>query len=392
VLRFRNAGFERGAVVATATAAQLDISDVDGQARLRAVGPWTVRTVGDLEPSIDKAISDVSGSTVLDLSGIEHIDTAGAWLLTRLQRGLSAKQGTVSVEGASENAQRLLEALNPTEREVPPPPPEVGVAQELVEAVGRTMYFSWHDFLAGLNILGGVTRGLARAVFDPARFRITSIVFHVDRTGLRAVPIITLMSLLIGAIIAQQSAFQLRAFGAEIYAVDLVGILVLREIGVLLTAIMIAGRSGSAITAEIGSMKMREEIDALNVIGVDPVEVLIMPRIVALVIVLPLLVFLADMAALFGAGLVSWAYIGLAPEAFIDRVRDAVAINTLFVGLIKAPFMALIIGIIAASEGLSVRGSAASLGQHTTAAVVKSIFTVILVDGLFALYFAAVNY
>nr|WP_277614202.1 MlaE family lipid ABC transporter permease subunit [Kaistia nematophila] len=359
---------------------------------MRAVGPWTVRTVGDLEPSIDKAIADVSGAAVLDLSGIDHIDTAGAWLLTRLQRGLSAKQSSVSVEGASENAQRLLEALNPTEREVPPPPPEIGVAQELVEAIGRTMYFSWQDFLAGLNILGGVTRGLVRAVADPARFRLTSIVFHIDRTGLRAVPIIALMSLLIGAIIAQQSAFQLRAFGAEIYAVDLVGILVLREIGVLLTAIMIAGRSGSAITAEIGSMKMREEIDALNVIGVDPVEVLIMPRIVALVIVLPLLVFLADMAALFGAGLVSWAYIGLAPEAFIDRVRDAVALNTLFVGLIKAPFMALIIGIIAASEGLSVRGSAASLGQHTTAAVVKSIFTVILVDGLFALYFAAVNY
>ncbi|MBN9024266.1 MAG: MlaE family lipid ABC transporter permease subunit [Rhizobiales bacterium] len=378
--------------MATATAAQLDFSDVDGVTRLRAVGPWTVRTVGDLEPSIDKAIADVSGAAVLDLSGIDHIDTAGAWLLTRLQRGLSAKQSSVSVEGASENAQRLLEALNPTEREVPPPPPEIGVAQELVEAIGRTMYFSWQDFLAGLNILGGVTRGLVRAVADPARFRLTSIVFHIDRTGLRAVPIIALMSLLIGAIIAQQSAFQLRAFGAEIYAVDLVGILVLREIGVLLTAIMIAGRSGSAITAEIGSMKMREEIDALNVIGVDPVEVLIMPRIVALVIVLPLLVFLADMAALFGAGLVSWAYIGLAPEAFIDRVRDAVALNTLFVGLIKAPFMALIIGIIAASEGLSVRGSAASLGQHTTAAVVKSIFTVILVDGLFALYFAAVNY
>ncbi|MCX5568881.1 MULTISPECIES: ABC transporter permease [Kaistia] len=378
--------------MATATAAQLDFSDVDGGTRLRAVGPWTVRTVGDLEPSIDKAIADVSGAAVLDLSGIDHIDTAGAWLLTRLQRGLSAKQSSVSVEGASENAQRLLEALNPTEREVPPPPPEIGVAQELVEAIGRTMYFSWQDFLAGLNILGGVTRGLVRAVADPARFRLTSIVFHIDRTGLRAVPIIALMSLLIGAIIAQQSAFQLRAFGAEIYAVDLVGILVLREIGVLLTAIMIAGRSGSAITAEIGSMKMREEIDALNVIGVDPVEVLIMPRIVALVIVLPLLVFLADMAALFGAGLVSWAYIGLAPEAFIDRVRDAVALNTLFVGLIKAPFMALIIGIIAASEGLSVRGSAASLGQHTTAAVVKSIFTVILVDGLFALYFAAVNY
>lgn len=378
--------------MATATAAQLDFSDTDGQARLRAVGPWTVRTVGGLESAIDKAVDDISGATVIDLSGIDHIDTAGAWLITRLQRGLSAKESAVSIEGASDNAQRLLDALNPTEREIPPPPAHVGAAQELVEAVGRTMYFSGQDFMAGLNILGGVTRGLAKAVVSPSRLRITSIVFHVDRTGLRAVPIITLMSLLIGAIIAQQSAFQLRAFGAEIFSVDLVGILVLREIGVLLTSIMIAGRSGSAITAEIGSMKMREEIDALNVIGVDPVEVLIMPRILGLIIALPMLVFLADIAALFGAGLVSWVYIGLPPEAFIDRVRDAVALNTLFVGLIKAPFMALIIGIIAASEGLSVRGSAASLGQHTTASVVKAIFMVIVVDGVFALYFAAVNY
>ena len=378
--------------MATAIAAQLDFSDADGQARLRAVGSWTVRTVGKLEPSIDQAISNISGATVIDLSGIENIDTAGAWLLTRLQRGLHEKQSDVSIEGASDNAQRLLDALSPAEREVPAPPQQIGVAQELVEAVGRTMYLSWQDFLAGLNILGGVTRGLIKAVPNPARLRITSIVYHVDRTGLRAVPIITLMSLLIGAIIAQQSAFQLRAFGAEIFAVDLVGILVLREIGVLLTAIMIAGRSGSAITAEIGSMKMREEIDALVVIGVDPVEVLIMPRLVALIIALPMLVFLADMSALVGAGLVSWVYIGIPPEAFIDRVRDAVALNTLFVGLIKAPFMALIIGIIAASEGLSVRGSASSLGQHTTASVVKSIFMVIVVDGLFALYFAAVSY
>jgi phospholipid/cholesterol/gamma-HCH transport system permease protein len=377
---------------ATAPAAQLEFSEADGQARLRAVGPWTVRSVGNLESSVDDAIARIAGATVIDLSGIEHIDTAGAWLLTRLERGLRAKEASVTIEGASDNAQRLLGALDPTEREIPKSPPPVGAAVELVEGIGRTMYLSWQDLLSGLNILGGVTRGLVKAIGNPKRLRITSIVYHIDRTGLRAVPIITLMSLLIGAIISQQSAFQLRAFGAEIFSVDLVGILVLREIGVLLTAIMIAGRSGSAITAEIGSMKMREEIDALSVIGVDPVEVLIMPRIVGLIIALPMLVFLADMAALVGAGLVSWVYIGLSPEAFIDRVRDAVAFNTLVVGLIKAPFMALIVGIIAASEGLAVRGSAASLGQHTTAAVVKSIFMVIVVDGLFALYFAAVNY
>ncbi|WEK49345.1 MAG: ABC transporter permease [Candidatus Kaistia colombiensis] len=378
--------------MATATAAQLEFGDAGGQARLRAAGPWTVRTVGDLEPSIDAAIANIAGSTIIDLSGIEHIDTAGAWLITRLERGLRAKQFDVSVEGGSDNSTRLLAALNQTEREAPAAPPQIGVAQEIVEAIGRTMYLSWLDFQSGLNILGGVARGFGKALFDPSRLRITSVVFHIDRTGFRAVPIIALMSLLIGAIIAQQSAFQLRAFGADIFVVDLVGILVLREIGVLLTAIMIAGRSGSAFTAEIGSMKMREEIDALSVIGVDPIEVLILPRILGLVIALPILAFIADISALFGAGLVSWVYIGIPPEAFVARLRDAVALNTLFVGLIKAPFMALIIGIIGASEGLNVRGSAASLGSQTTASVVKSIFMVIVVDGLFAIYFAAVNY
>jgi phospholipid/cholesterol/gamma-HCH transport system permease protein len=254
------------------------------------------------------------------------------------------------------------------------------------------MYGSASDLEAGLNILGGVARGFVRAFAHPARFRITSVVYHVDKTGLRAVPIISLMSLLIGAIIAQQSAFQLRTFGADVYVVDLVGVLVLRELGVLLTAIMIAGRSGSAFTAEIGSMKMREEIDALSVIGLDATEVLIMPRILALIVALPLLTFISDVMALVGGGLVAWGYVGLPPSAFIMRLRDAVALNTLFVGLIKAPFMALIIGIIAATEGFRVRGSAESLGARTTSSVVKAIFMVIVVDGLFAMYFSAVSY
>jgi phospholipid/cholesterol/gamma-HCH transport system permease protein len=378
--------------LATAIASRLEYSDEAGRGRLRAVGPWTVLTAGKLEPAIDDAVAKTNGAVLLDLAGVEQIDTAGAWLITRLQRGLRARQVDVSVEGASTNAQRLLDALDPEEREIPPPPPQIGAAHELVEGIGKAMYLSWKDLRSGLNILGGVTRGFGRALRQPSRFRFTSIVSHVDRMGLRAVPIIALMSLLIGAIIAQQGAFQLRAFGASIFVVDLVGILVLREIGVLLTAIMIAGRSGSAITAEIGSMKMREEVDALSVMGVDPVEVLIMPRILGLIIALPMLAFIADIMALVGAGLVSWVYIGVPPAAFIDRLRDAVALNTLFVGLIKAPFMALIIGIVAASEGLNTRGSAASLGQQTTAAVVKAIFMVIVVDGLFAIYFAAVNY
>jgi phospholipid/cholesterol/gamma-HCH transport system permease protein len=378
--------------VATEAASRLEFIDINGHGRLVARDPWTIEFVNELEPLIDHAVAATTHDVTIDLSAVDQIDTAGAWLITRLDRGLVDKGLKVEFAGASVNAKRLLDALEPTERNIPPRREHISVGRDLIESVGRTMYLSGTDLTAGLNILGGVTRGFIRALAQPSRFRFTSIVFHIDRTGLRAVPIVGLMSLLIGAIIAQQSAFQLKSFGAEVYVVDLVGVLVLRELGVLLTAIMIAGRSGSAFTAEIGSMKMREEIDALSVIGLDPTEVLIMPRILALIIVLPMMTFISDIMAIIGGGLVSWVYVGLPPAAFIMRLRDAVAMNTLFVGLIKAPFMALIIGIIAATEGLRVRGSAESLGARTTSSVVKSIFMVIVVDGLFAIYFSAVSY
>jgi phospholipid/cholesterol/gamma-HCH transport system permease protein len=217
------------------------------------------------------------------------------------------------------------------------------------------------------------------------------MIYHLDRVGWRAVPIILLITFLIGAILAQQGIFHFRRFGAETYVVDMVGILVLREVGVLIVSIMIAGRSGSAYTAELGSMKMREEIDALRVMGFDPVEVLILPRLVALIIAMPLLTFIGSMAGLFGGGLVTWLYGGMPPEVFIERLRDAISRSTFEVGMIKAPFMAFVIGLIACVEGLRVAGSAESLGEHTTASVVKAIFLVIVLDGLFAIFFAGID-
>src|SRR5690606_10277790 len=201
---------------------------------------------------------------------------------------------------------------------------------------------------------------------------------QIDRMGVGAIPVVVLMSGIVGAIVAQQGAYQLRYFGADIFVVDLVGVLVLRELGVLLTSIMIAGRSGSAITAEIGSMKMREEVDALTVIGLNPIGVLVFPRLVALVIVLPCLTVAANIAAILGAMVVGWAYSGISPEAFFDRLTSAIDHTSVLSGLIKAPFMAMIIGIIASVEGMKVGGSAESLGRHVTASVVKSIFVVIV--------------
>jgi phospholipid/cholesterol/gamma-HCH transport system permease protein len=217
------------------------------------------------------------------------------------------------------------------------------------------------------------------------------MIYHLDRVGWRAVPIVLLITFLIGCIIAQQGLFHFRKFGADVYVVDMVGILVLREIGVLIVAVMIAGRSGSSYTAELGSMKMREEIDALQTMGLDPVEVLILPRILALIIALPALTFLGSMAALYGGGMVCWLYGGMSPEIFLGRLREAISLDHFEVGISKAPFMALIIGIIASVEGMAVKGSAESLGLQTTASVVKSIFLVIVLDGIFAMFFAAIG-
>jgi phospholipid/cholesterol/gamma-HCH transport system permease protein len=205
------------------------------------------------------------------------------------------------------------------------------------------------------------------------------------------VPIILLITFLIGGIIAQQGFFHFRKFGAEDYVVDLVGVLVLREIGVLLVAIMVAGRSGSAYTAELGSMKMREEIDALRTMGRDPVEVLILPRILALVVAMTVLTFIGGMAALIGGGFIAWVYAGMHPEMFIARLEETISLTHFLVGMIKAPFIALLIGLVSCNEGLKVKGSAESLGLHTTTSVVKSIFLVIVLDGFFAIFFSSIG-
>ena len=372
--------------------ARLERSTAGERTRIAVHGAWTIDTVASLEKQVPEALRGVRGRVVIDVAGVTYIDTAGAWLISRIEDGLRGAGAEVEQVGASENARRLLRAVEPA-LHIPIEEPERRfVLVRLLELLGRATANSGRDFLQALSILGGVVRALLRAFANPSRFRFTSIVYHLDRTGLQAVPIVCLISLLIGGIIAQQGVFQLSFFGAEDFVVDLVGILILREIGVLLTAIMLAGRSGSAYTAEIGSMKMREELDALKVIGLDPVEVLIMPRLLALVIALPLLTFISDMFGLIGGALVAFVYGNMTFQRFILLLRDAIDMSTLMTGLIKAPFMALIVGLIAANEGLNVAGSAESLGRQTTSSVVKAIFMVIVADGIFAIFFAAIDY
>ncbi|MEZ5856696.1 MAG: ABC transporter permease [Hyphomicrobiaceae bacterium] len=365
----------------------------DGLVEFGADGPWTAEHSAKIDAAISAALVHVSNQTrvSLHLAGITQFDTYGAWLVEKLLRGCRQKGVAIDVDGLDARFKGLADTVRLTADAAAPVPGPTFWLRALTR-MRRAVDDTLQDAGILLSLLGKLTVAMFTSLARPATFRLASTVHQLDRVAWQAVPIILLMTFLIGGIIAQQGFFHFRKFGADQYVVDMVGILILREIGVLLVAIMVAGRSGSAYTAELGSMKMREEIDALRTMGLDPIAVLILPRILALILALPALTFLGSMAALYGGGLVAWLYGDMNPSIFIDRLRDAVSLTHFKVGLIKAPFMAAVIGIVACSEGLKVRGSAESLGLRTTASVVKSIFLVIVLDGLFAIYFSAIGW
>ncbi len=357
-----------------------------------ADGSWTATQAAVLEPMVDAVQAGTNIRTMLlDLHGIAEIDTYGACLLERLIRRWREDGKEANVSGLEDRFRGLVAQVDRLGDEISQPIEEKSTRLAALEELGRGIFNSGRYAVTFLTMLGAVGDALLRVLLDPRRLRFTSLVNQLDRVGLKAVPIVLLITFLIGGIISQQGIFQLRKFGAESYAVDLVGILVLREIGVLIVAIMVAGRSGSSYTAELGSMKMREEIDALRTMGLDPAEVLILPRVIALVVALPILTLLGSLSALYGGGVVAWLYGGMSPAIFIARLKDAISVTHFEVGIIKAPFMALVIGIVACAEGLKVQGSAESLGLQTTSSVVKSIFLVIVLDGFFAIFFASIG-
>ncbi|MGL4635544.1 MAG: MlaE family ABC transporter permease [Beijerinckiaceae bacterium] len=326
----------------------------------------------------------------INFANVTAFDTLGALVTARIRQALEKAGSEVSLDGISPEQTLLLSEVTLSHLGTKPHKPINGI--DVLEDVGRGMAGIGRDLISGVSFLGGVMSAFGRIILRPRTFRGAAFVRQLEAFGFRSVPIIALISFLVGGIIAQQSVFQLRTFGTASFVADLLGILVLRELAVLLTAIMIAGRSGSAITAELGSMKMREEIDALRTMGLDPMEVLIVPRILALVVAMPILTFIAAMSGIFGGGLVAWVYGDVSPDVFLNRLQNAIKFNTFMVGMIKAPVMALVIGLIASIEGMAVKGSAESLGRQTTASVVKAIFMVIVVDGLFAMFFAAIRY
>lgn len=380
--------------VQIAKPATLTESHLDGEILLKANGDWVIATIAGINEQLRKieAQANVGRKLCLDLKAVDHLDTAGAWLVARLGSIWRQAGGEFRIENTSSRTQKLLNAIDTESTQIPRKEASESIFYRFFYQTGKLVNAIGRDTAMALNVIGAAIRGPQLKSNRKGGIRPISIVHHIDKMGLRAVPIIILMSILLGAIVAQQAAFQLRLFGLEVWASDFSAATLLREIAVLLTAIMIAGRSGSSMTAEIGAMKMREEIDALTVIGLSPIGVLVFPRLVALTIALPLLTFIADMAALVGAALVLRFYSDVPFDDFLIRMRAYIDLETVFAGLIKAPFMGFAIGLMAAVEGMKVEGSTESLGQRTTASVVKGIFLVILIDGFFAIFFAAIDY
>ncbi|MGO9742835.1 MAG: MlaE family lipid ABC transporter permease subunit [Roseiarcus sp.] len=356
-------------------------------------GDWTIDAGSALERAAGELGSAAKGhgKAVIDISTLGALDTAGAWVISRCQYGLARAGVEAALTGVREDHATLLREAGYRDFETPPPPRR-WLALSLIADVGASIAGAFADIAGGLDFLGKIVVVFLAGAVNPRRWRITPVVFHIENFALRGTPIILMINFFVGVIVAQQGIFQLARFGAAAYSTELVAILALRELGVLLTSIMVAGRSGSSITAELGAMKMREEIDALRVMARDPLEVLVLPRLVALLASLPILTFLGDIAALFGGMVVAWAHGDVTPYSYLERLQQPYMVERFEVGMIKAPFMALVIGVIAAAEGFAVAGSAESLGGKVTSSVVKSIFLVIVLDGLFASFFVAVNF
>jgi phospholipid/cholesterol/gamma-HCH transport system permease protein len=366
----------------------------DGKTTVALGGGYDMDAAEALKKDLDDLPGELKGTreVTFDFSKVERLEPNCAYLFLEAVKQLREQGIKALFANATPDQESLFKALAAKSPGKSDEKPEDELSPEfIVVEVGEATITLGRDSLEILSFFGDVMLSLWQVIKFPDRLRVISIFTHIERAGLNAVPIVCLMSFLIGGIVAQQGAFQLRKYGADLLVVNLTGILVLRELGVLLAAIMFAGRSGSAYTAEIGSMKMREEIDAMRVMGLNPIEVLALPRLIALVIALPLVTILSDLSSLFGGMLVCWTYVDIAPANFISQIQSSVPVRHAFIGIVKAPFMAIIIGIIACIEGLRVRGSAESLGAHTTSSVVKAIFMVIVIDGIFAMIFTAMD-
>lgn len=353
-----------------------------------AGGDWTIEHAADLDAGLRSLDAMKCRKVELRLGGIDRLDTAGAWLIDRMRNAFAAAGAEVELLDLRPDHQGLVARVTATgaSGELPPTPGH-GVADALAE-LGRTVIVALQQGGNLLAFFGQIVVTLGRLLANPGRFRFVSFVNHLEQTGVTALPIVGLLSFLVGVVLAYQGVDQLRDLGAEAFVVDLVGVSTLREMGILLTAILIAGRSGSAFTAQIGTMQVNEEIDAMRTLALDPVEVLVVPRIFALLIALPLVTFFANVMALIGGGLMCILLLELTAPQFVRLLNGAVDLWDFWVGIIKAPVFGFIIAMVGCFEGLRVEGSAESVGKLTTQSVVEAIFLVIVFDAGFSILFS----
>ena len=346
---------------------------------IRFTGNLSLSRLGTLPDRLDKVSGDVSR---IDLSSVERIDTVGAWLVHRL-----AVRHDAPVEGLDDDGAHLMRQVVAADQPVAMRPRKVRAFERVLGEIGDATTIAMRTLYGLLGFMGATVIALGNVIRHPHRFRYNAVIQRFEVVGVSALGIVGLMSFLIGMVIAQQGAVQLRQFGAESFTVNLVGRSSVKELGILMTAIMVAGRSGSAFAAQIGTMKLTEEIDAMRTIGVSPMEALVLPRTIAAIILLPLLGFYASMVALIGGGLLTWVTLEIPPVTFVQRIREVVPITDLYIGLIKAPVFGAIIAIAGCFQGMQVEADAEQVGLRTTAAVVQGIFLVIVLDAFFAVFF-----
>ena len=363
--------------------ADFTIADEAGGRTMRMTGALTLARLQDLPARI----AAQQPPATVDLSGVDRMDTVGAWIVHRMVR-----DSNVRVTGADEDACHLLEQVAAADQPVKVRPDTRAPFLRVLGEMGDAVIAAGGTFLGLLGFFGGVLVGLWDVLRSPRRFRFNAVVRQFEVVGVDALGIVGLMSFLIGIVIAQQGAIQLRQFGAEVFTINLVGRLTFRELGVLMTAIMVAGRSGSAFAAQIGSMRLAEEVDAMRTIGVSPMEALVLPRVLSAVLMMPLLSVYAATIALIGGGLFCWVSLDIPPITFVARIREVVPLTDFLQTLVKAPVFGLIIAIAGCFQGMQVEGNAEAVGLRTTAAVVQSIFLVIVIDAFFAVFFAAIGW
>jgi phospholipid/cholesterol/gamma-HCH transport system permease protein len=356
----------------------------DGSKVLRLSGPWLVSTIG----AVDQDLQTIDGPfDQLDLSAVTEIDTVGAYVACSLIHAHNAV-----VTGASERAQRLLNAIEQTSGRSDVAAPRDSLLQRVPQRVGELVIEFGHGMVGVIGFLGQILVAALTLARHPSRFRMKALVRQMELVGVSALPIVGLMSFLIGIVIAQQGAVQLQQFGAETLTINLVGRITLRELGVLMTAIMVAGRSGSAFAAQLGTMKLTEEIDAMRTIGISPIEALVIPRVLACTLMMVLLGFYSSMVAIIGGAVVGDLLLGIPFWTFLERIQEVVPVHDLWVGLVKAPVFGLIVALAGCYHGMQVKGNSEEVGLRTTMAVVTGIFAVIVLDAFFAVFFTEIGW